>query len=343
MPGIHCFTSVSCSYLDRAGVMAETVRRHHPNWTLWLLLSDDPPPGFRLDLAASGFDHVVNSRDLEIGDYRSWAFSHDVVELCTAVKGPMMHKLLAEGADAVVYLDPDIAVFAPLIHVTAMLERHSVILTPHVTTPETTLGGIHDNEIGSLKHGVYNLGFVAVRSCGEGKRFAAWWRDRLIQFCRDDVANGLFTDQRWCDLVPALFRDVGVLHDPGYNVASWNLGSRPITIGPDGVIRAGGEPLRFFHFTKVNSVGESMLARYAYGDTEVFELLRWYRQRLKANAPQGIPDRWWAYGTYSDGTPIPRSHRLTWRDRLDVRTHFKNPLTPGIQGFQAWCAAEGIT
>ncbi|MEA1647530.1 hypothetical protein UAJ10_00685 [Nitrospirillum sp. BR 11164] len=342
MPKIHCYTSISFSYLDRARILAETVRRHHPDWTMWLLLSDDAPPGFHFDLAEEDFDHVVNIRDLGIEAYRSWAFGHDVVELCTAVKGPMMHKLISEGAEFVVYLDPDIAVFSPLDHVVDMLSRHSVILTPHIATPESSLAGILDNEIGSLKHGVYNLGFVAVRACAEGKRFASWWRDRLLQFCHDDVPNGLFTDQRWCDLVPALFRDVGILHNPAYNVASWNLGNRPITIGDDGLIRAGGEVLRFFHFTKVNTAGEGMLARYSYGDTEVFELLRWYRERLSAHKANGLPDRWWIYGTYADGTPIPRSHRLTWRTRLDVRNHFKDPFLPGPSGYQAWCAAEGL-
>lgn len=342
MPEIHCFTSISYLYLDRARVLAETVRNHHPDWILWLLLSDTPPPGFDSGAAARGFDHVVNSASLGIEHYRSWAFGHDVVELCTAVKGPMMHKLLSEGAAAVVYLDPDTALFSPLCHVLDMLERHSVILTPHVTMPETSLGGILDNEIGSLKHGVYNLGFVAVRSCEQGRRFAAWWRDRLMLFCHDDLPNGLFTDQRWCDLAPALFRDVGILHDPGYNVACWNLGNRPITIGADGVIRAGGKPLRFFHFTKVNGVGELMLDRYSYGDNEVFELLRWYRRRLKAHEVDGLPDGWWGYGAYDNGAPIARSHRQNWRSRPDLHDRFGDPFRSGPDCYQAWCASQGL-
>ena len=44
-----------------------------------------------------------------------------------------------------------------------------------------------------------------MRNGAEGRRFAAWWRDRLHRFCWDDVPGGLFVDQRWCDLVPALF------------------------------------------------------------------------------------------------------------------------------------------
>jgi hypothetical protein len=339
---IHCYTSITYSYLDRARVLAESIKRFHPDWTIWLLMSDEPPADLEFDLANEDFDHMITVDELGIPEWRRWMFSHDIVELCTAVKGPMMARLLENGADSVVYLDPDTALFAPLDDVLAMLEKHSVVLTPHIATPETSFEGIMDNEIGSLKHGVYNLGFVAVRNVSEGVRFGQWWRDRLLQFCRDDVPNGLFTDQRWCDLVPALFDGVGVLRNSGYNVASWNLSNRPISMHADGAIHAGANPLRFFHFTKVNSVGEHMLERYSYGRTEVFELLRWYRERLTAHRAVGLPSGWWAYGVYEDGTPILRSHRLAWRDRGDLRAHFRDPYRSGAESFAEWCKANGL-
>lgn len=342
MKRIHCYTSISYSYLDRARVLAETVRRFHPDWTLWLLMSDEKPDGFKFNLAEEDFDHIVTVAELGVPEWRQWIFGHDVVELCTAVKGAMMDRLLREVGDAVVYLDPDTALFSPLDDVLAMLEKHSVVLTPHVVMPETTLGGVRDNEIGSLQHGVYNLGFAAVSNVPEGRRFAAWWRDRLLHFCHDDVPNGLFTDQRWCDLVPALFDAVGVLRNCGYNVASWNLGTRPISLSKDGRIFAGDQLLRFFHFTKVNSVGEGMLLRYSYGKSEVFELLRWYRERLIANAAANLPARWWAYGVYDDGTSIPRAHRLAWRDRADLHAEFPNPFVTTGGGYKGWCLSNGL-
>lgn len=342
MRRVHCYTSVSFSYLDRARVLAESVRKHHPDWTLWLLLSDEAPEGFHFDIGEECFDHVVTISELGIPEWKQWAFEHDVVELCTAVKGTMLCRLLDEAADAVIYLDPDTAVFAPLSHVIERLEQSSVVLTPHVVQPETTLAGVCDNEIGSLKHGVYNLGFVAVSNTVYGRKFAEWWRDRLLKFCRDDVPNGLFTDQRWCDLVPALFEGVFVLRNSGYNVASWNLATRPIALQADGTIMAGADQLRFFHFTKVNSVGEAMLERYSFGSSEVFELLRWYRSRLIVHRPIGLPANWWMFGTYTDKEPIPRSHRLAWRQRVDLRASFKNPFLAGPDGFGEWCRQQGL-
>src|SRR3954447_6407528 len=162
MAEIHCFTSASFAYLDRARVLGETLRRFHPDWTLWLCLSDREPPGFTYDPSSEAFNNVVRLEELEIPDLTRWTFDHDVVELCTAVKGAMLCKLLDEGAKKVVYLDPDTALLDDLAPVASLLDRHSVVLTPHLVEPDDARAAIIDNEISALKHGIYNLGFLAV-------------------------------------------------------------------------------------------------------------------------------------------------------------------------------------
>lgn len=340
MSEVHCFTSISFSYLDRARVLGTTLKQQHPDWMLWLCVSDIDPPGLTLDLSLDPFDRVVRIDELDIRDREQWIFGHDLVELCTAVKGMMLHRLMTQGAEKVVYLDPDIAVFGRLDHVLDLLDRHSIVLTPHLTQPESSEDAILDNEVGSLKHGIYNLGFLAVRRTSEGIRFAEWWRDRLLAFCHDDVPRGLFTDQRWCDLAPALFEDLHILRDPGYNVAAWNLSNRPLGFDADGTLRAAGCPLRFVHFTKVNSVGEAMLERYANGHTEIFELLKWYRRQLSAKLVAGLPADYWGFGSYRDGTPIKRIERVTYRSERHLQERFPHPFESGPGNFQAWCAAN---
>ncbi len=179
--GIHCFTSATFSYLDRARILAETLRRHHPNWTLWLCLPDEKPPGCDIALEVEQFDHILRLSDLAVPQLAGWVFSHDLVELSTAVKGPALLYLLETAkAERVIYLDPDIAVFDSLDQLIDLLDDHAVLLTPHLLDPEDELGGIEDNEIPCLKHGIYNLGFLGVNASAEGLRFAAWWRERLI-------------------------------------------------------------------------------------------------------------------------------------------------------------------
>ncbi|MBV8474837.1 MAG: hypothetical protein JO107_01250 [Hyphomicrobiales bacterium] len=342
MSRVHCFTSVSYSYLSRARVMAQTVRRHHPDWTIWLCLSDREPPGFEFDLASEPFDRVVRVEELDIGQaIDPWLFKHNVVELCTAVKGAMLKRVLDAGAERVIYIDPDIALFNPLEGALAALDANAIVLTPHLVTPEVKgdRAAPWPNEISALMHGVYNLGFVGVRNDDEGRRFAQWWRDRLIDLCYEEAEKGVYTDQRWCDLVPAFFDRVKILRDPGYNVASWNLKERPMRFGADGQILIHDHKLRFYHFTKIDSIGELAIDRLAQ-DSLIYELIIWYRAQLKHNTANGIPQRWWAYGAYSDGTPITMADRVLYRTRPDLERLFPDPFN--AETYLDWLKRERL-
>lgn len=206
MSEVHCFTSFSWSYLDRARILASTIKKEHPDWILWACIADIEPEGFVFNLENEQFDRLVRIDELGIPNLQSWIFQHDLVELCTAVKGPMLCYLFDTGAEKVIYLDPDIALFNSLKPIVDLLDKHPVVLTPHQVHPDDEPLAVIDNEIGSLKHGIYNLGFLGVRACAQGLAFAAWWRERLLAHCYDEIPSGLFTDQRWCDLVPAFLR-----------------------------------------------------------------------------------------------------------------------------------------
>lgn len=334
MSNIHCFTSASFAYLDRVRVLGETLKRHHPDWKFWLCLSDQEPEGFVFNLEDEPIDGVVRIEELGVRNLESWIFEHDVVELCTAVKGKMLVKLLEEGAEKVVYLDPDIAVISDLNPVIELLDKYDIILTPHQLVPETKRQVIIDNEIASLAYGIYNLGFVSVSNRPEGLRFARWWRDRLLDFCFDNVPSGLFTDQKWCDHVPVFFDNVHILKDPGYNVASWNLSQRLVTFDEKGQVLSAGKPLRFFHFTKVTWIGEVMLERYSNDRIEVFELMAWYKSLLRAHEVKNLPNRWWAFNSYHDGRSVTKAERIAYRDRPDLKAKFPHPFSSGPGSFK---------
>jgi hypothetical protein len=338
MSSIHCYTSISFSYLSRARVLAETVRKYHPDWTLWICISDREPDGFTFELEDEQFDHVLWADEFGIPELRSWMFKHNVVEMCTAVKGLALNRILDAGADTVVYLDPDIALFSDLA-IVAEPDKSSVLLTPHLTDPETTDASILENERSALLHGVYNLGFLAVRNTAEGRRFARWWQDRLMLRCYEEAAFGVYTDQRWCDLVPAMFEGVKVVRDAGLNVASWNLSNRTLSVDTSGQLLVNGVPLRFFHFTKIDHVGEVMIERYARG-TLVFELIKWYRTAMHTHEAQGVPNCRWAYERYSDGTPIAQYHRRLYRARRDLEVTFPNPFD--ALTYLAWLRLNGL-
>lgn len=336
---VHAFTSCSYSYLNRARVLAATLREQHPDWVIWLVMTDKEPDGFRFDLAQEDYDRLLTAEDLYGAETERWLFGHDIVEACTAVKGRASARILQEpDCDKLIYFDPDIAVFNPMTPVIDLLDTHSLVLTPHQIdpNPRDRPQAIRDNEITSLDYGIYNLGFAAIANDAEGRHFVQWWDDRLTDWCHDRLDIGLFVDQKWCNLVPCFFDNVKTLRDPGYNVASWNLSNRTMHYDNAGTALINGVPLRFYHFTKLGPVGDTMTARYAGDNIEIYELWWWYRHQVAAATDPAIPKGWWYYGSFDNGVKIPKSVRELYRDRKDLRAAFPSPRTTSPDSLLAW-------
>ena len=192
---IYAFTSAALNYLPKARLCLGSLRRFHPEFRLVYALADRLPMGTLIE--EDCVDEVLAVEDL--GDLAApgWIFQHSIVELSTAIKGAVLQRLLArEDCEAVLYFDPDIVLFSRLDDLLGELGTANLVLTPHQTKPEATLERIVDNEIGSLKWGIYNLGFLGVRNGPVGREFADWWAARLRHFCFDRLEAGLFTDQK---------------------------------------------------------------------------------------------------------------------------------------------------
>lgn len=334
------YTSITKSYLPKARVLAKSIKALHPAWTFVLLFSDSLPLDF--DLSNEPFDEVLMIDNLEIENLDTWIFGHSVVELCTAVKGPAAEILSRRGSvDKIMYLDPDIKVFNSLIQIDELLEKYDVLLTPHLLDIENDLSSIEDNEISALKHGVYNLGFFAAKTSGQGLGFINWWAKRLKHYCFDEVPSGLFTDQRWCDLAPAFFSNLHIIRDRGFNVATWNIAHRPITRSSYGELLAGDVPLRFYHFTGYDSGdGLGMLKKYASNQPAALEMWRDYGNNLliEGSGQKNLKD--WQYGFFVDKTPITLDMRKLYRRRFDLQSAFPSPYGDDGLRFLEWWHAE---
>jgi lipopolysaccharide biosynthesis glycosyltransferase len=328
------FTSISLNYLPKACVLAESLKKFHPDWAFHLLISDRLPAegadNIQTELSNARFDKVIWIDQLDIPNRYSWIFKHTVVELCTAVKGPYLQHLVKAGAKKIMYIDPDIAVFNDLHQLDELLDKHSILLTPHLLDASDNLNAINENEIdGTMRHGIFNLGFLAINpSRADGKRFSEWWGHRLLNFCYADYDRGLFTDQKWCDHAPALFEDLYILRDPGYNVASWNLNKRRLSLSESGQILVNDVyPLRFYHFTGYDSgSGDFMTQRYSSQNKLVDEIWAWYARAIKRMSQ----DRWGSqacfYNFYSNGTKITLEDRKFYRNRSDLQEAYPNPF-----------------
>jgi len=342
MTKLHIFTSAACNYIPKVRMLFRSLREIHPEAVLHLALADEQTP--LLDLNTEPFDEVMTVADLGIPDWRPWAFCHSIVELATAIKPfYLKHLLEREDCGRVLYLDPDMVAFSRLDDILETLDEANIVLTPHQIDPESTLPAIMDNEICSLKHGIYNLGFIGVTNTAEGHRFAAWWASRVYHFCRSEIHNGLFTDQRWIDLVPAFFNGVAISRSPRHNVATWNLTTRLLTKNAEGNYLVDDEPLCFYHFTGFDSGAHRIMAcRNAPNNTAVRSLVDWYEDSTKDLAQDPLSQVPWAYGNYSNAKPITRVHRFIYRERVDLQRAFPNPFDASANNsFYNWVLQQG--
>jgi hypothetical protein len=340
---LHVFTSAAVNYLPKVRTLCHSIRRHHPEAVIHLALADERPPW----LTAEGepFDDILEVAKLGIPNWRAWTFVHNIVELSTAIKPfALKHLLALPGCGKVLYFDPDMVLFSRVDDILATLDTANVALTPHQNKPEKTLQTVLDNEITSLRMGVFNLGFIGVRPTAEGKAFTDWWAERTYHYCRAEVYNGLFTDQKWINFAPIFFDGVAILKSSRHNVATWNLTTRVMVGDQQRGFQVDGEPLGFYHFTGFDSGAHKIMAhKNAPGNKSVLDLVAWY-ERETSPARNDPVNQWpWAFATFSDGTKIEAHHRWLYREYKDLQAAFPDPyeVRSDKLTFLDWCRTEG--
>jgi glycosyltransferase involved in cell wall biosynthesis len=331
---IAACTIIAKNYLPFARVLMSSLRASSPN-VLRIVILVDHIDGF-FDPASEDFD-VVLSEDLPIPDSLWFHFKYSILELSTAVK-PFALEYIFEhySVDQVLYFDPDISIYSDLDILAAALSDSSVILTPHLTSP--LMDGRHPTDLDILRSGSYNLGFIGIRRCAEAACFLQWWKTRLYDQCVVDLPKGLFVDQRWIDLVPGMFNDVGILRNPGLNVAYWNLSHRTVSRSSNGYT-VNGESLCFFHFSGFNPEEPHRFSRHQNRFTlddlgDARELVLEYRQRLLERGYSECRKWPYAFGTFRNGFPIPEMGRSAHHEMPDVVARLSDPFSE--EGYQAF-------
>lgn len=336
MSGIHVFTIAAANYFPKVRVLFQSLRRWRPEWKLHLAIADAPP--VTSALASVGADEVHLLSELGIPNLQRWKFCHSCIELATAIKPFTLRRLLARpDCRAAIFFDPDIAVFSPLDEIAESFAESDILLTPHLTVPASTMEGVIANEICTVQHGIYNLGFIGVAGRQQGRAFADWWADRAYRFCREDRQNGIYTDQRWIDLVPGFFDRVRILRSPSLNVAPWNLSGRRLAGGLNQGITVNGVALGFYHFSQVDSdANDRSTATQAIAS----ELVNWYRGETRPLANEPTSSTAWGFGAFDDGTPILNVQRAVYRLRNDLQHAYPHPFKSGAHSYASWWRAH---
>jgi glycosyltransferase involved in cell wall biosynthesis/SAM-dependent methyltransferase len=333
-------TIIAKNYVAQARVLARSFAEHNPGGSCHVLLIDDFE-GY-IDPAEEPFE-ILTPAQIGCEEFDDMAVLYTVLELSTAVKPWLLAHLLREGRSAITYLDPDIRIFGSLQRLDDLAREHTVVLTPHNTTPVPD-DGERPSQVDILLAGVYNLGYVSLGAGAETDRLLRWWQERLLFDCRVDPLNGYFVDQRWFDLAPGLVSDRAIVREPQYNLAYWNLYSRRLAHGDSGYT-ADGEPLGFFHFSGFDAERPDVLSRHQTRVTiapgsALERICNEYAAELYA-AGYGEAGGWtYTYGQLPSGIPYSRLLRKLYVDGRDRGELCESPFTEaGAEAFMAWLAA----
>jgi hypothetical protein len=241
------FTLCSNNYLAHAKTLGDSLLRHEPGIRFIIGLVDKRDPAIDYNFF-SPFE-IVAYDEIGCALFEDMLRRYNIIEFNTAVKPFYLQYFFEKyaGIDKLYYIDPDIFFYENMAELDGLLDEHNMVLTPHLTVAptETTT-----DELVAMRHGHYNLGFIALKRCDETMQFIHWWQQRLKYHCVIDKPRGLFVDQKWVNLAPLYFDGMFNFKHQGYNMAWWNMGER-VLLKENGkyFVNNSSQPLVFFHFS----------------------------------------------------------------------------------------------
>ncbi len=284
---------------------------------------------------------ILGPQDVEIEDFEGMSVRYGITELCCALKPSILRHLLRNGEPAV-YLDSDVRLFAPLEGLDEALQEHPFLLTPHLLAPLAD-DGRQPNELAILLGGSFNLGFAAARATPEVDALLRWWAERLRTCSRLDPAHAMVFDQRWADLMPGMFEQVGRWRNPGVNSGFWRAATSHFEQG-DGQIIVDGGPLRSFHFTGFEPERPERLSKYDSRislDSEpvLAEMCAEFARRLEAFGHAESSHWPYGFGATASGLLLTTELRDLWDRAAHEGAVHETPFTSeGERAFLRWLA-----
>jgi hypothetical protein len=342
MATFGCCTVVARNYLPRARVLANSLKRHHPDVKLWVLVIDGEPTGAPTDEPFT----MLSLHDVGLGNRlgREMAAIYSVLEFSTSVKPWLLAHLLEETDQPVLYFDPDIEIFGGVGHLADLATLHGVVVTPHHLQP-LPRDGKTPTEADFLAAGTYNLGFIGTGVGAVESGFLEFWRDRLQRDGLVDYANMMFTDQRWIDFINCFPHHV--VRDTACNVAYWNIAQRSLARQAETML-VDGRPLVFFHFSGFDPARPHLLSVNQGEHPRVFlsehpvlaTLCHRYRAEVVAQGYFGEVSTPYGWSATSSGLVLSPVYRRAYRDGL-IEADRKDASPPpnpfeNPSGFEAW-------
>jgi hypothetical protein len=234
-------TYFDCHYLGRALALYESLKRHCPDFKIWMLCMDEESHAELVRLNLLNVSPLTLD-DLEREDppLRKAKTNRSPLEYyftCTPSL-PLFILNRDPTVDLITYLDADLFFFSSVERLFDEIKNKSIAIIAHRFSEAFRK---------SEWNGIYNVGWVTFRRDDNGLSCLQWWRERCIEWCYDRIEDNRFADQKYLDDWPNRFQNVIVMQHKGANLAPWNVGNYKLS-AHNGTVLVDEEPLIFFHF-----------------------------------------------------------------------------------------------
>ncbi|XWW46462.1 hypothetical protein JYG30_03085 [Fibrella sp. USSR17] len=315
-----------------AMLLVESLKKQHPDQLILV-----GQIGTATHTAPSGVTELaISDIGLSSAQLAELSARYTATEFRAALKPSLIKAAFKRYPDeqVLLYIDPTAYVYQPLTLILSQLEQHTILLNPHWLAAPT------DDRLPDEKHlqnvGLFSSGFIGFRRCPETDRMLDWWESRCLDHAAINFCIGSCLDQLWLMHVPTLFDGVGILKNPGVQVALWNLPQRTLTETPDGwqVTGQGGpnvaSPLLTADFLGLSKQNEGLFQQQnrlqIVHRPDVKRLLANYEQ---ARLPLHIPTQSTVYGQQPEPVILRGWRRSVKRKLIQLSKWIDNvPIRP---------------
>lgn len=305
-------TIITSDYLPYAVTLFRSLQQQTPGEHLYVLLCDNGV--YDQSVLPAGNLHLLHiSRLYHFGytDALVAAYRDRPDALRWSMKPVLIHYLLEQGYEKVLFTDCDIFFFSTYEFLFAGLDQSAILLTPHWTTPDPQ--DREDDFLAFFNFGAYNAGFIGASA--KGIPALQWWAAVCRYRIEVNHAAGLHVDQKYLDALPVFFEGIQLIRHKGCNISFWNQQvCRRVQVNGEVKIN-GTDPVVFIHFNR-RYIPELLNGN----DREIFPYFEVFRNTFEETGY--TLDRFInPLPVYSPPSPLSRI-----KYRLRLRTRLKNWL-----------------
>lgn len=236
------------------------------------------------------------------------------------LKPVFINHLLSCDFEKVIYVDSDIYFFNDYNFLFSELDDCNVLLSPHWRSSDPIID--QENFKLNFRDGIFNGGFIAANN--QGIQAMSYWAELCLYNCEVNREQGFYDDQRYLDILPTRFDNVGYIKHKGCNIANWNqIDCKRVKTTNDDVLINNKYPIIFIHFT--NSFFRGVLKG---NDSVLMPFLEKYKNAILKYDNINVIEKYFKVGKFQKER---FDSSITKPSKLSITTLVKNKLRKLIQ------------